>query len=406
MKTPIELLCWGAFLGVACVLFLGSLVTFVRTGFKVAAQAAAVVAVCILCAMVNTAWYTPFGLENQARFIALVNVLTASFVLLGLAWWLGGLQQRARARRAMVLALGLLSACLLPVNQALYVAALVLCFAGVSSVAQSILAVRAGDHLARLMVAASCCVLVAILSLNTLVLGLFSGGEQPVHVLGAVSAIGFLTLMVYALWARYASVLELRQAVQRGANYDPLTRMGGEQDTAQLLGSILHKAQQSCSLTGVISLTIANLPSLEKLHGTHAVNRALFEFAGRIRRVAGGSELIGRIDAETFVLFLTRVETPSLLHGTAAKLLAALSKNTLLDAQQPKPEHIAHSNDLHWAAQIGVGILVLEPHQTDTSNALEMSRALAISALASTSRMASFDNVLGQIQDFPSFLAA
>ncbi len=405
MKTPIELLCWGAFLGVAGVLLFGSLVTFARTGFKVAAQAAAVVAISSLCAMVNIAWYTPFGADYQARLIALDNVLTASFVLLSLAWWLGGLQQRARARRAMVLALGVLPACLLPANQALYVAAGVLCFAGVSSVVQSVSAVRKGDHLARLMVAASCCVFVAISSLNTLVLELVRGGEQPVHALAALSAIGFLTLMVYALWARYAHVLELRQAVHRGANYDPLTRMGGEQDTAQLLGSILHKAQQSGRLTGVISLTIANLSSLEKLHGTHAVNRALFEYAGRIRRAAGGSQLIGRIDAETFVLFLTRLKTPSLLYGAAAKLLAALSKNTLLDAQQPSADQIQHSNDLHWTAQIGVGILVLEPHQTDTRNALEMSRALAVSALASSSRMASFDNVLGQIQDVPSFLA-
>jgi GGDEF domain-containing protein len=327
-----------------------------------------------------------------------VGVATASFLLFCLALWLGGPHRRMRSVVSGLLLGTLVPGWAVSANLALWWAEATVCLACLIGVGQCVLAVRAGDHLARVMVAATVCMTTAAAAMAAMAVEPAAPHSGVFHAVAAMASIGFLTLTVIALWLRYAHVLEFRTAMRRGPHYDPLTRMSSALDTVMALETVLQKARKSGSVTGVLTVSIANLRALERLHGAVAVNHALFEFAARLRRVAGSGDTLGRFDLNKFILVVERLRDPRVLQRRALALRRELARVTAIELNELVPHGSAA--DLVWTAQFGIGLQVLAPGQTDPLPVLQTSRALTATALGCHSRIALVDDLSGEVREF------
>ena len=77
--------------------------------------------------------------------------------------------------------------------------------------------------------------------------------------------------------------------------------MRSRAETGVLARNMFLQTRQTTEPLGVIVLTVANLYLLEKLHGTAAVNSALFLIAGRLKRALPARVEIGRLGFDGFL---------------------------------------------------------------------------------------------------------
>ncbi len=194
--------------------------------------------------------------------------------------------------------------------------------------------------------------------------------------------------MSYVLWARYSYLIELQEVMAYGPAYDPVTRMRSHEETGQLVGQVFKSFRDQPEPMGVIVLTIANLYALEKLHGTAAVNSALFVCAGRLTRLVPASVEMGRLGQDGFLLMMRNCHDSGRLIRLARSIESRLRKSVTL-------------NTTVWVAEIGVGVLRLNNPAVRGASAISMARGMSRTAISYESRVAWFDHASAEIVELP-----
>jgi GGDEF domain-containing protein len=391
---------WGAFFGTATLMLLISLVAFFRSQQRVALMAG-------LSALVSAAFVTaylgwlPLDGDAEARVLALVAMVAASVLALMLLSMLGLLRQRELAARAAA-ALGGLTVLvvvigwLLEPGQALVLSSVVAFAVGASMLLIALRSALRGDRLAWVTVLGVSCMLVALTGLSWTALN--RSVPWPVHAVSAVAAMAYLTVMGSALWSRYSYLLELSEVMKHGPAYDPVTRMRSHGETGQLVGDVFFRREGEARPVGVIAVCIANLYALENLHGRAAFNHALFIYAGRLRRCVPQTVEMGRLGDDGFLFLLRNVHEMEALVPVARAIRARLSRPVALSTSRDGAGLERANTD--WVAEIGIGVLGTST-QVRPSQAVATVRAMARTAWTFGSRLAFYDQKLGQIAELP-----
>ena len=311
--------------------------------------------------------------------------------------------QRARRVRTTLLALALavmLAGWLLAPKEALALSSVVAILGGVLALAASVRSARRGDRLAWLAVYGVSFMLIALVGLSWIAL---DREHVPwfVHAVSSVAGICYLTSMALSLWARYSYLIELREVMAHGPSYDPVTRMRSHAETGQLVGNLFRHVdgQSESRPVGVIAISIANLYSLEQLHGRGAVNHALFIVAGRLRRSVPADVEMGRLGEDGFLLLTRNSQDPvrlvEIARMVARRLRSPVSLSTASDPSAPEAGRAT------WAAEIGVGVLAAATPQMRPSAAVNMARDMSRAAWSFDSRIAWFDRDSRSIAELP-----
>src|SRR5205085_1592537 len=130
----------------------------------------------------------------------------------------------------------------------------------------------------------------------------------PVHAVSAVAGVAYLCVIASVLWARYSYLLELSEVLAHGPSYDPVTRMRSHNETGQMVGDVFFQRNAEARPIGVLAVCVANLYSLDNLHGRAAFNHALFICAGRLRRCVPQTVEMGRLGEDGFLLLTHSME--------------------------------------------------------------------------------------------------
>jgi diguanylate cyclase (GGDEF)-like protein len=110
------------------------------------------------------------------------------------------------------------------------------------------------------------------------------------------------------LKTRSHEVEDLRREVERLANHDDLTGLLNRRSLLEALTREQHRSMRSGTPLCVAMLDIDGLKSINDHHGHLAGDMALNMFSRIVRRLARGSDQVGRYDGEEFLLILT--DTP------------------------------------------------------------------------------------------------
>ena len=395
---------WGAFFCAVALMLAGSLAAFFRSLQRVALTAALSSLISALFVVAYLGWL-PVGDAVQARFLAHLAIVSATALGLMLLALLGLLRQPQRARRvrntllALALAVMLVGWLLAP-KEALALSSVVAILGGVLALAACVRSARRGDRLAWLAVYGVSFMLIALVGLSWIAL---DREHVPwfVHAVSSVAGVCYLTSMALSLWARYSYLIELREVMAYGPSYDPVTRMRSHAETGQLVGSLFRHVdgQSESRPVGVIAVSIANLYSLEQLHGRGAVNHALFICAGRLRRSVPADVEMGRLGEDGFLLLTRNSQDPvrlvEIARMVARRLRSPVSLSTASDPSAPEAGRAT------WAAEVGVGVLAAATPQMRPSAAVNMARDMSRAAWSFGSRIAWFDRDTRQIAELP-----
>ena len=394
---------WGAFFCAVALMLAGSLAAFFRSLQRVALTAALSSLISALFVVAYLGWL-PLGDANaQARFLAHLAIVSTTALGLMLLALLGLLRQRRRARFIVQSVLSLAVAVMLggwalEPQEALTLSSVVAVLGGVLALAASVRSALRGDRLAWLAVWGVSFMLVALAGLSWIALDR-AGVPWGAHAVSAVAATAYLTCMALSLWARYSYLIELREVMAHGPSYDPVTRMRSHAETGQLVGDLFRHRDGETRPVGVIAISIANLYSLEQLHGRGAVNHALFICAGRLRRSVPADVEMGRLGEDGFLLLTRDSEDPARL-VEIARLVARRLRNpvSLSTASDPSAPEAGRAT---WAAEVGVGVLAAATPQMRPSAAVSMARDMSRAAWSFGSRIAWFDRDTRQIAELP-----
>lgn len=397
---------WGAFFGSAALVFAASLAAFARSLQRVALTAALSSLLSAFFVLVFLGWLPIADQALQARLSAHVAVMTSTLLALMLLTMLGVMRQAETAcalRRGMIA----LAAVVLGVGWALDpVQSLALSSVVAVGIAGAMLAacLRSawrGDRLAWMAVSGVSCMLVALTGLAWIALHR-EGVAWTVHVGSAVASIAYLASMATAMWLRYSYLIELREVIAQGPSYDPVTRMRSHAETGQMVGLAFFSQREDLSRpVGVAVVSIANLYTLEKLHGRAALNHALFVCASRLRRCVPAGVEMGRVGDDGFLL-LVRATTDTQRLVQMGRLVAErLSRPVKLSTSAADLEE----GQAHWVAQVGVGILATTA-QVKPSAAVAMAGAMSRTAWSYATKVAWHDQAAGRIAELPATDAA
>ena len=394
---------WGAFFCAVALMLAGSLAAFFRSLQRVALTAALSSLISALFAVAYLGWL-PLGDANvQDRFLAHLAIVSTTALGLMLLALLGLLRRRRRARFIVqsVLALAvavLLGGWALAPHEALALSSVAAMLGGVLALAACVRSALRGDRLAWLAVWGVSFMLVALAGLSWIALDR-AGVPWGVHAVSAVAGTAYLTCMALSLWARYSYLIELREVMAHGPSYDPVTRMRSHAETGQLVGDLFRQGSGETRPVGVIAISIANLYSLEQLHGRGALNHALFICAGRLRRSVPADVEMGRLGQDGFLLLTRDSGDPSRL-VEIARLVARRLRNpvSLSTASDPSAPEAGRAT---WGAEVGVGVLAAATPQMRPSAAVSMARDMSRAAWSFGSRIAWFDRDTRKIAELP-----
>ena len=394
---------WGAFFCAVALMLAGSLAAFFRSLQRVALTAALSSIISALFVVSYLGWLPLGGPDVQARLLAHFAVVSATargWMLLAL---LGLLRQPQRARRVRncLLAIGLAvigAGWMMQAKEALALSSVTTILGGALALAASVRSARRGDRLAWLAVYGVSFMLIALGGLSWIALDR-EGVPWFVHAVSSVAGVCYLTSMALSLWARYSYLIELREVMAYGPSYDPVTRMRSHAETGQLVGALFRPVEGESRPVGVIAISIANLYSLEQLHGRGAVNHALFICAGRLRRSMPGDVEMGRLGEDGFLLLTRNSQDPArlveLARMVAQRLRSPVSLSTASDPSAPEAGRAT------WAAEVGVGVLAAATPQMRPSAAVNMARDMSRAAWSFGSRIAWFDRDSRSIAELP-----
>lgn len=269
---------------------------------------------------------------------------------------------------------------------------------GLAALAVCVKSALHGDRLARVASGGVLFMLLALIGLGWIAL---DRDEVPwqVHVVSAVAATLYLATMASVMWARYAYLMELHEAMAFGPSYDPVTRLRSHAETGQLVGEVFKSFRDEPVPMGVMALTIANMYALEKLHGTVAINHALFVIAGRLRRSVPAHIEMGRLGSDGFLIIMRNCNDSGRLIDLARRLSSRLKKPLSLSTSRDV-SRLETDNTL-WVAEVGVGVLVVSNTTERGASAISMARGMSRAAMSYESRIAWFDRTSGEIVELP-----
>jgi GGDEF domain-containing protein len=399
---------WGAFFGTAALMLAGGVAAFVFNLKRVAFMASSASAIFVVF-VVSYLGMWPVD-DDALRMRIDANVFMASAAPLGhlVLAMIGHLRVPVIARRwrtglygfAMVAA-G--TGWLLPAEQAFVLATFAGFLIGAVALALGIRRARRGDRLAWLAI---CGVLAICISAGALsAIALDPRLPWPVHALGAVAGMAYLSVIAVVLWLRFSYLIELREVVTHGAAYDPITRMRKHSETGQMVGIAFFDQVKQGSMVGVIAVSIGNLVSLEKLHGRAAANHGLFVAAGRLRRALPGGFEAGRLGEDAFLVLARAVGSEDDLRKLVElghEIVQRLSRPVVLSTSAEPGE--LEAGQAHWVAQVGVGIVLAEASQRP-SEAVTLARTMSRAAWGFPSRVA-WQNHQGHVSEAPLLASA
>jgi len=400
MVEKIAIGLWGCFFGVVVVILTGSVFAYARSLRRIGFNAA-------LSALASALYVAAYlgGLpkayeQSEAVFLAWVTLAVSALLTYLLFAVLGVLKSAAMRKRAAVL-LGAILLVVLWLGWLLSARALFIlsvataCLLGLVALAGALQKAWKGDRLAWAMVFAISCMLVTLVGLNLIALDR-SQSMWSLQAVSALAATSYMSIMAAVLWSRYAYLIELHKLMAYGPSYDPVTRMRSHQETGHMVGAVFKSFRDKPQPLGIVTLTIANLYSLEQLYGAHAVNHALFICAARLRRTVPGHVEMGRLGKEGFVLVMPHCKESASLIDLArvvqARLRRPVSLNTSRELETP---------GTLWAADVGVGVLMVSNPDVRGSDAIAMGYRMSHTALSYASRMAWFDHSSGETVELP-----
>jgi GGDEF domain-containing protein len=395
---------WGCYFGTTALMLAGAGFAFTQSLHRISLNAA-LSAVASFFFVIAFLGGLPISDEGTLlRFLAHVAI-TVAIILAYLLFAIVGALDRRRVRRATQWGLGLLAAAgviigwLLSPVQALAVGVAIAGALGLAALGVALRGAWRGDRLAWRAVFGVFFMLVAMLGLSWIAL---ARGNVPwqLHAVSALSGTAYLVMMASALWVRYSYLIELKQIMAHGPNYDPVTRMPSHTETGQMLGHAFRRQQDEATVLGMLVVSIGNLYALENLHGKAAVNHALFVCAGRLRRAVPRDVELGRFGEDGFVLLMHDCRDSGrlikLAHRVAARLSKSVALNTSLDAARRESEQT------RWKADIGVGVVMVSGLQGTVSATLATARAMSRTALSYGSRVAWHDHGTGEAVELPT----
>jgi GGDEF domain-containing protein len=392
---------WGAFFGTVALMLAGSLVAFARSLQRVALMSG-------LSAVISAGFVVAYlGLlpmpSKQAEARLLSHVAIAAAVTLGLMLLslLGYLKQRASARRAYALLLGVggavvVAGWMLDANGALALGSTVAFTVGAFMLLVAVRSAIRGDRLAWAAVSGVTFMLISVGGLSWVALN--PPGRWQVHAASAIAGMAYLSVMAAALWSRYSYLLELSHVMALGPSYDPVTRMRSHSETGLLVGDVFLRRQHDHRPVGVIAVTLANLYALENLHGRAAFNHALYVCASRLRRAVPANVEMGRLGEDGFLVLLRNAEDTQRLVHVARQIRERLSKPIELGTSADPG--MLDARRTVWIAEAGVGVLATSTRMRP-SQAVATARAMSRTAWSYASRLAWFDQSVGQIAELP-----
>lgn len=419
---------WGFYFGMTALMLAGAALAFVRSLHRISLNAG-------LSASASSFFVFAFlgGLPieeegTQARVLAHIAMAVSGFLAYLLFSILGLLDRRKvrhRTRLALsVLALGGMAVSwLLAPQQALMLGLVSAWSLGALAFGIAVRSAYRGDRLAWTAVLGVLFMLIGMAGLGWIAL---ARGQAPwqVHAVSALAGTAYLITMAAALWTRYSYLIELHQVMTLGPSYDPVTRMRSHTETGQMLRDVFRNRRDEPAASGfsptpddpgaddgrealhrpgrfvgVMVVSIGNLYALERLHGTAAVNHALFVCAGRLQRSVPAFVETGRFSADGFVLLIRSCSDSGQLVRLAHRLGARLSKsvtlNTSLDAARRESEQT------RWQAEIGIGVLLVSDPAAKASGVLATCKAMSRAAMSYASRVAWFDQASGEAVELP-----
>ena len=394
---------WGWYFGTTVLMLAGSAVAFARSLRRVSVNAGLAA---LASAFFAAAFLGGLPISNDAtlaRFLADVGCLVAVVLAYLLLAMLGVLKQR-QMRQSAALGLGGFCAIVLGVGwmleplQALALSTAAAGLLGVISLGICLRSALRGERLAQAAVAGVFFMLVAMAGLSWIALDR-QHAPWLVHIVSAVAATLYLGTMATVLWARYAYLIELHEVMAHGPSYDPVTRMSSHAETGQMVTEVFRRFRDAPAPLGIIVLSIANLYALEKLHGSAAVNSALFICAGRLRRAVPAHLERGRLGSDGFLLIMPNCGDSRRLIKVARSLESRLRKSVALNTSQDVSG--LESDNTRWVAEIGVGVMIVSNPTARGSSAVAMARGLSRTAMSYASRLAWFDHSSGGIVELP-----
>jgi GGDEF domain-containing protein len=389
---------WGAFFGTAALMLLAALAVFLRSHRRVALMAGLSALLSAAFVVAYLGWLPVQG-EVEARLLAHVAILTSAGLALMLLSLLGLLRQQLQSRRVLagmaslgVTVIGL--GWLLDAGEALALSSLVAVAVGLVMLVVALRSALRGDRLAWTTVSGVSCMLLALVGLSWITL--HREAPWPVHAVTAIAGMAYLAVMASALWSRYSYLLELAEVMSHGPSYDPVTRMRSHSETGQMLGDVFFRREEGGRPVGVIAICIANLYTLDNLHGRAAFNHALFVCAGRLRRCVPQTVEMGRLGEDGFLLLVRNTDDLAVLGQLARQVRNRLVRPVSLSTSR-EPAQL-EAGGTAWIADIGIGVLATST-SVRPSQAVTTVRAMARTAWSYPSRLAVYDATAGQIAE-------
>ena len=394
---------WGCFFGVVFGMLAGSVFAYARSLRRIALNAA-------LAAVASSFYVVAFlgGLpiaNPQTMTVSLAFVaITVSLLLTYLLFALLGLTKSQRMRRGLFAALfglfvlALISGWQLSPGNFLLLGTIMAILLGFIALGVAAKKARSDDRLNWAVVFGICCVLVALTGLSAIAHDR-DRVSLWIQAISALAAALYMVTIAGVMWSRYAYLIELRKVMAYGPSYDPVTRMRSHQETGHMVGAIFKNFRDNPERMGVVVLTIANLYSLEQLHGVPAVNHALFICAVRLRRTVPSYIQMGRLGTDGFVLVMPHCKESGDLINVARAVEARLRRSVSLNTSREAAR--LETDSTLWVADIGVGVLVVSDPESRGSEAVAMGRRMSRTAISYPSRIAWFDESSGEAVELP-----
>jgi len=390
---------WGAFFCTATLMLVISLAAFRRSQRRVALMAGLTSVFSAGFVLAYLGWLPLGSPDTEARVLAHVAVFTAVTLALMLMSTLGMLRSAEAGRPAVAVLAGtgavvLAASWLLEPIGALALGSFSAFAVGSAMLVMATRSALRGDRAGWTAVAGLVVMLVAIAGLSWIAL---SGSRAwPVHALSATAGVAYLCVIATVLWARYSYLLELSEVLAHGPSYDPVTRMRSHSDTGQMVGDVFFQRNAEARPIGVLAICVANLYALENLHGRAAFNHALFICAGRLRRCVPQNVEMGRLGEDGFLLLVPNAPDLDRLGQLAQQIRDRLARPLSLSTSRD-PAGLERAGTA-WAADVGIGVLATSTKVRPTQ-AVTTARAMARTAWSYGSRMAFFDQNVGQIAE-------
>jgi GGDEF domain-containing protein len=235
-----------------------------------------------------------------------------------------------------------------------------------------------GDALARWM-------LIACVSLATMVLGLYAKGiglPAPIWVwmLVAIAAMLYLLMAVGLTLARYQSERRLERIAQGNTATDPITGLSVGSVLLTKVDDAMWRSARLGRDTVMMAIWVNNLYELNESGGNETVQEIRQRLTATVRRAVGFKDVVGLAQARCYVVAISAVKDPAYIDKITTKVLTML----------PRPMRVGYmvGEALVYTPQIGVGIVhILTAAHGEPLQAIDQAVRLAQQAVHMPDRL-------------------